>query len=139
MRDLVKGMVAIVKGRAKCSEEFFYAQPKAGDMADHAGMPVGGPYGADGWPHSSLPAHLAGVQPSAPHVGEAEDGFGMVWGEGAGGYSMGGRASGRPRGMIEQELWDAAPPVWVPDSHSASCMVCEEAFKPIVRTRHHCR
>ena len=110
MRDLVKGMVAIVKGRAKCSEEFFYAQPKAGDMADHAGMPVGGPYGADGWPHSSLPPHLSGpynpssarypggmggVQPSAPHVGEAEDGFGMVWGEGAGGYGMGGRVVDR--------------------------------------------
>lgn len=34
---------------------------------------------------------------------------------------------------------DAEPPEWIPDSSTSICMKCWEPFKPLFRSRHHCR
>lgn len=38
-----------------------------------------------------------------------------------------------------QELLEAEPPKWLPDSAASSCMLCSVRFHPIMCTRHHCR
>ncbi|KAL2473706.1 RING/FYVE/PHD-type zinc finger family protein [Forsythia ovata] len=38
-----------------------------------------------------------------------------------------------------QEILEAEPPKWLPDSAASSCMLCSVRFHPIMCTRHHCR
>ncbi|CAI9087846.1 OLC1v1022028C5 [Oldenlandia corymbosa var. corymbosa] len=38
-----------------------------------------------------------------------------------------------------QEILDAEPPKWLPDSAASACMLCSSRFHPILCTRHHCR
>ncbi|KAL2524285.1 RING/FYVE/PHD-type zinc finger family protein [Abeliophyllum distichum] len=38
-----------------------------------------------------------------------------------------------------QEILQAEPPKWLPDSAASSCMLCSVRFHPIMCTRHHCR
>nr|XP_016483182.1 PREDICTED: zinc finger FYVE domain-containing protein 16-like [Nicotiana tabacum] len=38
-----------------------------------------------------------------------------------------------------QEILEADPPKWLPDSASSSCMLCSVRFHPIMCSRHHCR
>ncbi|BDA51595.1 probable SH3 domain-containing YSC84-like protein 1 at C-terminar half [Coccomyxa sp. Obi] len=37
------------------------------------------------------------------------------------------------------DLLSLEPPTWVPDSHATSCNRCRAGFRPLARTRHHCR
>eukprot|EP00249_Psilotum_nudum_P017196 c26205_g1_i2 orf=424-2112(+) len=41
--------------------------------------------------------------------------------------------------MSLREVLEAAPPRWVPDSASNTCMQCNANFRPLTRGRHHCR
>lgn len=38
-----------------------------------------------------------------------------------------------------QEILEADPPKWLPDSASSTCMLCNVRFHPIMCSRHHCR
>ncbi|XP_059290051.1 uncharacterized protein LOC132043589 isoform X1 [Lycium ferocissimum] len=38
-----------------------------------------------------------------------------------------------------QEILEADPPKWLPDSASSTCMLCHVRFHPIMCSRHHCR
>lgn len=38
-----------------------------------------------------------------------------------------------------QEILEAEPPRWLPDSSSSACMLCSVRFHPIICSRHHCR
>ncbi|KAK4361241.1 hypothetical protein RND71_020193 [Anisodus tanguticus] len=38
-----------------------------------------------------------------------------------------------------QEILEADPPKWLPDSASSACMLCNVRFHPIMCSRHHCR
>uniref|UniRef100_A0A7N0V884 FYVE-type domain-containing protein n=1 Tax=Kalanchoe fedtschenkoi TaxID=63787 RepID=A0A7N0V884_KALFE len=38
-----------------------------------------------------------------------------------------------------QEILEAEPPRWLPDSAASACMLCSTRFHPIMRSRHHCR
>ncbi|CAN4082180.1 unnamed protein product [Withania somnifera] len=38
-----------------------------------------------------------------------------------------------------QEMLEADPPKWLPDSASSTCMLCNVRFHPIMCSRHHCR
>ncbi|XP_057539523.1 uncharacterized protein LOC130817691 [Amaranthus tricolor] len=38
-----------------------------------------------------------------------------------------------------QEILEAEPPRWLPDSTSSTCMLCSVRFHPIICSRHHCR
>lgn len=42
--------------------------------------------------------------------------------------------SGTQRDVLEME-----PPQWLPDSYASQCWGCNQAFKPLLRLRHHCR
>ncbi|EIE18388.1 DUF500-domain-containing protein [Coccomyxa subellipsoidea C-169] len=37
------------------------------------------------------------------------------------------------------DLLSLEPPCWVPDSHATTCTRCKAGFRPLARTRHHCR
>lgn len=41
--------------------------------------------------------------------------------------------------MNVQEILEAEPPHWLPDSSASSCMLCSVRFHPILCSRHHCR
>lgn len=41
--------------------------------------------------------------------------------------------------MNVQEIIEAEPPRWLPDSSASSCMLCSVRFHPILCSRHHCR
>ncbi|XP_074319268.1 uncharacterized protein LOC141656320 isoform X1 [Silene latifolia] len=38
-----------------------------------------------------------------------------------------------------QEILEAEPPRWLPDSSTSACMLCGVRFHPIICSRHHCR
>lgn len=38
-----------------------------------------------------------------------------------------------------QEILEAEPPRWLPDSAASACMLCSARFHPIICSRHHCR
>ncbi|XP_021773864.1 uncharacterized protein LOC110737827 [Chenopodium quinoa] len=38
-----------------------------------------------------------------------------------------------------QEILEAEPPRWLPDSSASACMLCSVRFHPIICSRHHCR
>ncbi|KAL2943303.1 hypothetical protein RDABS01_031651 [Bienertia sinuspersici] len=38
-----------------------------------------------------------------------------------------------------QEILEADPPRWLPDSSASACMLCSVRFHPILCSRHHCR
>ncbi|XP_056685690.1 uncharacterized protein [Spinacia oleracea] len=38
-----------------------------------------------------------------------------------------------------QEILEAEPPRWLPDSSASACMLCSARFHPIICSKHHCR